>query len=155
MVPSKVRTSADRCADSGVEGFVPTSASPPPTVFADMINVIFDSTIPYDMRFFQSLDRMVQYEPWLPRDSMDELLDAHGTMIAAIEAAPMPGKRLVPFALRPLTDREKAVADSTLLDPEWPDELFEPIGRRRGLGAEHRSKYWLAVLALGTSSEEE
>jgi len=35
------------------------SASPPPTVFVDMINVEFDSTIPYDMRFFQSLIYML------------------------------------------------------------------------------------------------
>ena len=48
-------------------------------------------------------------------------------------AGAMPGKRLEPFALRPLTDAEKAVADNALLDPERPGELFEPIGGRRGL----------------------
>ena len=42
--------------------------SPPPTRFVDAIDVVFDSTIPYDLRFFQSLDRMVQSEPWLERD---------------------------------------------------------------------------------------
>ena len=46
------------------------AASPPQTSFVDMINVVFDATIPYDMRFFQSLDRMVQSEPWLPRDKV-------------------------------------------------------------------------------------
>ena len=46
------------------------SASPPQTVFVDMINVVFDATIPYDSRFFQSLDRMVQSEPWLERDKV-------------------------------------------------------------------------------------
>jgi hypothetical protein len=55
------------------------SASPPQTVFVDMINVVFDSTIPYDMRFFQSLDRMVQSEPWLPRDkAMIDMLRSIG-----------------------------------------------------------------------------
>ena len=29
---------------------------------------MFDVTIPYDVRFFQSLDRMIQIEPWLERD---------------------------------------------------------------------------------------
>ena len=29
---------------------------------------MFDSTIPYDVRFFQSLDRIVQGEPWIERD---------------------------------------------------------------------------------------
>jgi len=51
-------------------GFYPLSAAaaPPPTTFVDAIDVVFDSTIPYDVRFFQSLDRIVQHEPWLDRD---------------------------------------------------------------------------------------
>ncbi len=32
------------------------AASPPPTTFVDVIDVLYDSTIPYDVRFFQSLD---------------------------------------------------------------------------------------------------
>jgi hypothetical protein len=44
------------------------AARPPDTQFTDAIDVVFDATIPYDMRFFQSLDRMVQAEPWLQRD---------------------------------------------------------------------------------------
>jgi hypothetical protein len=40
----------------------------PATVFVDTVDVVFDSTIPYDRRFYRSLDRMVQYEPWLVRD---------------------------------------------------------------------------------------
>jgi hypothetical protein len=44
------------------------AANPPPTRFVDAIDVLFDATIPYDQRFFQSLNRMVQDEPWLPRD---------------------------------------------------------------------------------------
>ena len=44
------------------------AANPPPTVFVDAIDVVFDSTIPYDLRFFQTLDRFVQREPWLERD---------------------------------------------------------------------------------------
>ena len=44
------------------------AANPPPTTFVDAIDVIYDSTIPYDLRFFQALDRFVQYEPWIDRD---------------------------------------------------------------------------------------
>lgn len=62
-----------------------------------------------------------------------ELLEQHGTMAAMIESLPRKAKRLKPFHLRPLTETEKALADSALLDPERPEELFEPIGRRRGL----------------------
>ena len=45
--------------------FYPLSqaANPPATKFVDAIDVVFDSTIPYDMRFFQALDRFVQREP--------------------------------------------------------------------------------------------
>jgi len=62
-----------------------------------------------------------------------ELLDLYGSMAALIDAAPRQGKRLEPFALRPLTDAEKAVADNALLDPERPEELFEPLSGNRGL----------------------
>jgi hypothetical protein len=44
------------------------AAKLPPTTFVDVVDVVFDSTITYDLRFFQSLDRIVQAEPWLERD---------------------------------------------------------------------------------------
>ena len=44
------------------------AAKPSATVFIDAKDAIYDSTIPYDLRFFQSLDRFVQSEPWLTRD---------------------------------------------------------------------------------------
>jgi hypothetical protein len=37
-------------------------------MFVDAINVVVTGVIPYDVRFFQSLDRMVQSEPWIERD---------------------------------------------------------------------------------------
>jgi hypothetical protein len=44
------------------------AANPPATTFTDAADVLFDSTIRYDASFFTSLDRIVQSEPWLPRD---------------------------------------------------------------------------------------
>ena len=44
--------------------------NPPETVFVDVIKVVYDATIPYDVRFFESLDRIVQIEPWLTRDKV-------------------------------------------------------------------------------------
>jgi hypothetical protein len=44
------------------------AAHPPETQFVDAINVMYDASIPYDVRFFQSLNRIVQVEPWIPRD---------------------------------------------------------------------------------------
>jgi hypothetical protein len=46
------------------------AANPPATIFVDAIDAVYDSTIPYDLRFFQSLDRVVQTEPWLARDKL-------------------------------------------------------------------------------------
>lgn len=46
------------------------AAAPPATIFVDAVNVVFDSTIPYDLRFFESLSRVVQMEPWLERDKV-------------------------------------------------------------------------------------
>jgi hypothetical protein len=37
-------------------------------VFIDVKDKDFDSTIKYDASFFALLDRVVQAEPWLPRD---------------------------------------------------------------------------------------
>jgi hypothetical protein len=44
------------------------AANPPPTVFVDATDVVFDGAIPYDLSYFQSLDHIVQTEPWLERD---------------------------------------------------------------------------------------
>ena len=44
------------------------ASNPPATVFTDVKDVLFDSTIRYDASFFTHLDRMVQSEPWLGRD---------------------------------------------------------------------------------------
>jgi hypothetical protein len=44
------------------------AANPGETKFTDAKDVLFDSTIPYDVRFFRSLDHIVQSEPCLVRD---------------------------------------------------------------------------------------
>src|SRR5262245_45673723 len=44
------------------------AANPPATVFTDVKDIEFDSTIRYDATFFDHLNRIVQTEPWLDRD---------------------------------------------------------------------------------------
>jgi hypothetical protein len=44
------------------------ATQPPPTIFLDAVDLVYDSTIPYDLRFFESLNSIVQPEPWLERD---------------------------------------------------------------------------------------
>jgi len=45
-------------------------ANPQQTKFVDAIKTIFNAAITYDLRFFQSLDRMVQNDVWLTRDKL-------------------------------------------------------------------------------------
>ncbi|EPE98998.1 DUF1254 domain-containing protein [Rhizobium grahamii] len=44
------------------------SGNPPETVFSDVKDVLFDSTIKWDASFFENLNRVVQEEPWIVRD---------------------------------------------------------------------------------------
>lgn len=44
------------------------AANPPATVFTDVKDMVFDSTIKYDASFFEHLDRIVQSETWIDRD---------------------------------------------------------------------------------------
>jgi hypothetical protein len=46
------------------------AANPPQTKMTDASEQVFDATIPYDIRFFESLDRIIQAEPWLERDKV-------------------------------------------------------------------------------------
>jgi hypothetical protein len=44
------------------------AADQPETVFVDVVDIVYDANITYDLRFFESLNRIVQAEPWLERD---------------------------------------------------------------------------------------
>ena len=44
------------------------AAKPPATTFVDVVDIVYDATITYDLRFFESLNSIVQAEPWLERD---------------------------------------------------------------------------------------
>jgi hypothetical protein len=48
----------------------PLSAAdnPPQTTFVDVKDKVFEANIPYDVRFFESLNRVIQAEPWIERD---------------------------------------------------------------------------------------
>ena len=55
------------------------ASDPPPTTFVDAVDVVYDNIIPYDLRYFESLNRFVQAEPWLERDkAMIDMLKSIG-----------------------------------------------------------------------------
>ena len=56
-----------------------------------------------------------------------QLLDSGRSMRAIIEGAPGMGPSLERLDLPELDEAEKAIADNAVLDPENPDEMFEPF----------------------------
>ncbi|MCP9276936.1 DUF1214 domain-containing protein [Mycolicibacterium arenosum] len=75
LVRSVLRSGSDADVATAVEygrrmKLYPLSeaANPSATTYVDAIDVIYDATIPYDIRFFESLNRMIQAEPWRDRD---------------------------------------------------------------------------------------
>ena len=94
--------------------FYPLSqaANPPPTKFVDAIDTVFDSTIPYDLRFFQTLDRFVQREPWYERDRV--MIDQLKTI--GIEK----GK---PF--NPDANTQKILSDAAREAHDWLDLKYQ------------------------------
>jgi len=96
--------------------FYPLSqaANPPQTTFIDAQGKLFDATITYDLRFFESLDRIVQIEPWLERDR------------AYIDSLEYIGiKKGQPFAP---DDKRKALLQHGIAEARtWLDTTFETV----------------------------
>lgn len=63
-------------------------------------------------------------------ERMAQTLSAGITMREAVERLTCAGRRLERLVLPELTDAEKVLADQAILDPETPDELFEPFAKR-------------------------
>jgi hypothetical protein len=90
---------------------------PPETKFVDASDVVFDATIPYDLHYFQSLNRMVQAEPWLTRDRvMIDMLKTIGIQ---------KGRPFNPDARMADTLR-LAVAEAHAWLESYFEELFQP-----------------------------
>jgi hypothetical protein len=85
---------------------------PPATTFHDVADVLFDATIPYDLRFFEALDRFVQAEPWQARDkAMIDMLKSAGIC------------KGTPFA--PGDPLRRALAEAAVEGREWLDAQYE------------------------------
>ena len=93
------------------------AANPPETVFTDVKDVIYDSTIRFDVSFFRSLDRVVQSEPWIERDRV--MIDQLRTI--GLEK----GKAFAPDSATQNMLTAAAGEARVLLD-----QRYEPAGRR-------------------------
>lgn len=92
-------------------------SGPEPTVFADASGALYDSTIPYDIRFFELLHQFIQREPWLQRDRV---------MISVLKSIGIEqGKPFEPDAeLKPVLEAA-ATEVHDWLDANYPG-CFEP-----------------------------
>jgi len=95
------------------------SARPPPTTHLDAAGVLFDATIPYDVRFFESLSRVVDSQPWLERDKA--MIDPLRTL--GIEK----GKPFAPDAKARAIMTEAAEEARQWLDLQYEASLSPPF----------------------------
>jgi hypothetical protein len=92
--------------------------NPGETKFTDAKDVVFDATVPFNIRFFQSLDRIVQNQPWQTRDkAMIDQLKSIG-----IEK----GKPFNPDAKTPEILNSAALEARDYLEQKY-DEGFPPF----------------------------
>ncbi|OQP38635.1 hypothetical protein A4H97_18095 [Niastella yeongjuensis] len=86
--------------------------------FTDVIDTLYDNTIPYDIRFFQMLSLFVQYEPWLDRDkAMIDILKTIG-----IEK----GKAFIP------DNRTQEILNAAIAEAHiWLDMQYELVFNNR------------------------
>jgi len=75
ILRSNFKSRSDADTKSAVEHgkrvkIYPLGGNPDSTVFVDVYDKPFDTTIPYDVSFFDYLNRFVKAEPWLTRDKV-------------------------------------------------------------------------------------
>jgi len=139
-------------------GFYPLdqSATPPPTAFIDAIDVVFDSTIPYDIRFFQSLDRIVQHEPWLDRDkAMIDVLRTIGIEKGKAFHPDADKRTLLGAAAREAHESLDARFEASLKpfyeDARWCVPLPEELGETAPTGYEKTDAYSVDARGVAVS----
>ena len=63
-------------------------------------------------------------------DTVAHTLQQTQSLIATIEQLRRPGRTLVPYVIPELSEAEAWLADNEILDPEGPEQFFEPLSRR-------------------------
>ena len=97
------------------------SVTSPPTAFHDMSDVLFDATIPFDVRFYDLLDRFVKSEPWQERDrAMIDMLRSVGITKDSEFAPTAAGQELLGEAIGEARRFLDAQYESFFAEPFFP-----------------------------------
>jgi hypothetical protein len=89
------------------------------TIYLDAVGVLFDATIPYDVRFFESLARTIESQPWLERDKA--MIDPLKTL--GIER----GRAFAPDSTTSQIMKEAAEEAHQWLDLQYEASLLPPF----------------------------
>jgi phosphatidylserine/phosphatidylglycerophosphate/cardiolipin synthase-like enzyme len=82
-------------------------------------------------------DGLIAEHLGLPREEVSAAIAASGSLVATIERLRGSGRSLRPYEIPDLSTVEAWLAENEVLDPEGPDEMFEPLsggGLLRRLG---------------------
>ena len=75
-------------------------------------------------------DRLMAEHLGVAPDAVERAYAESGSLVATVERLRGTGRTLRPYAPPDLSKVEEAIADTEILDPEGPDEMFEPLARR-------------------------
>ncbi|BAV65709.1 phospholipase D-like domain-containing protein [Sphingobium cloacae] len=76
----------------------------------------------------------------LPKERVSALIAQRGLIAAIEELRTKAGRTLRPYRTPDLSDVQEWLADNEVLDPESPDEMFEPVTQR---GLFRRIEHWV------------
>lgn len=129
------------------------AANPPETIFTDVKDVIYDSTIRYDASFFQNLNRIVQGEPWIERDRamIDQLRTIgieRGKPFAPDEATQKALTAGITEAKALLEQRYDAGFPPFFPNSHWTYPTLQEAIEAQGTGYAERDKYAVDARAL-------
>jgi phosphatidylserine/phosphatidylglycerophosphate/cardiolipin synthase-like enzyme len=75
-------------------------------------------------------DDLIAEHLGVPAERVTALIAETGSLIDTIERLRGAGRSLIPYEIPDLGEVEKWLADNEVLDPEGPDEMFEPLTTR-------------------------
>ncbi len=113
------------------------AANPPETVFTDVKDIDYDSTIRYDASYFVNLDRIVQSEPWIERDrTMIDQLRSIGIEKGKPFAPSQATQRILTAAIAEAKEilEKRYDAGFPAVLPEQPMDVSDAAGSDRGPG---------------------